>query len=95
MTPSLSRPPDPTCAICAKPIRSGCIHTKGGEAIHIRCRAQQGGGLAYLIQTSAAAANPTFTLSGAGDVSAAIATFKAGTIGGGGGGSVTLLPVGP
>ena len=44
MTPSSSSlpvPPDPTCAICSKPIRSGFIHNKGGEAIHIRCRTQQ------------------------------------------------------
>ena len=43
MTPSSSPPvpPDPTCAIWSKPIRSGFIHTKGGEAIHIRCRTQQ------------------------------------------------------
>ena len=43
MTPSSSppAPPDPTCAICSKPIRSGFIYTKGGEAIHISCRTQQ------------------------------------------------------
>lgn len=36
-----------------------------------------GGGIAYLIQTSAAAANPTWTLGETVDVSASIATFKA------------------
>ena len=41
MTPPSSLPPDPTCAICSKPIRSAFIYTKDGEAIHIRCRTQQ------------------------------------------------------
>lgn len=41
--------------------------------------------MAYLVQTSAAAANPTWTLSGSASTAAAIATFKAGAGGGGGG----------
>ena len=41
MTPSSSLPPNPICAICSKPIRSGFIYTKGSDAIHIRCRTQQ------------------------------------------------------
>lgn len=43
------------------------------------------GALAYKVQTTAAAINPQWTMSGSGSVSAAIATFKAGTIPAGGG----------
>lgn len=43
-----------------------------------------GSGSTYLIQTTAAAANPTFTTPSSNNLYAAIATFKAGTGGGGG-----------
>jgi hypothetical protein len=44
MTPSLSPPvpPDPTCAVCSKPIRSGGFtQTKMGEVVHTRCRSKE------------------------------------------------------
>jgi len=44
MTPSLSPPvpPDPPCAVCATPIRSGgFFQTKMGEFVHIRCRIEE------------------------------------------------------
>ena len=41
MTPSSSLPPNPICAICSKPIRSGFIYTKGSDAIHIDAIGEQ------------------------------------------------------
>lgn len=52
-----------------------------------------GVGLAYLIQTSAAATNPTWTLPGGGGVAAAIAGFRSSGGGGGGGAAFPALTV--
>src|SRR5262249_33086953 len=34
-------PPDPTCAICSKPIVGGYLQTEAGEYYHLRCQSQQ------------------------------------------------------
>jgi CheY-like chemotaxis protein len=40
--PSSSLPPDPICARCSKPVRSGgFIETTVGEVVHIGCHSQQ------------------------------------------------------
>lgn len=52
------------------------LTTNGGVAV--------GGAMAYLVQTTAAAANPTWSWTGANNPNAAIAVFKAGAGGGGG-----------
>ena len=44
MTPPSSPPvpPDPTCPVCSKPVRSGgFILTERGGAVHIRCHSQE------------------------------------------------------
>jgi hypothetical protein len=48
--------------------------------------AERGGGVSYLIQTTAAAANPTWTFDTTGEQAVTIAVFKPGAGGGGGGG---------
>jgi hypothetical protein len=58
--------------------------TLGSHAAGVTA-ASYGGGIAYLIQTSASAVNPTITLSGSSGVTANIATYKSAAGGGGGG----------
>ncbi len=48
------------------------------------------GAFAYLVQTSAAAVNPTWTFGGANDDATSMAAFKAAAVGGGGGTTILM-----
>lgn len=71
------------------------ISIDGGYSIGVQETPQSGisfgCGVAWLLQTTAAATNPTVTCSSSGDLAACIATFK--VTGGGGGGGTTPLGI--
>lgn len=62
-------------------IDSGYTATDTAAAVGGTCTQ---GGAAYIVQTSAAATNPTWTIGASSDIAAAIATFKSDGAGGGG-----------
>jgi hypothetical protein len=74
----------------AGPYTIGGGFTVNAEQVDWAYAGAMGAGLAHLLQTSAAAANPTWTLgSGNGEIAAVIASFKTAS----GGGAATSLVV--